>query len=250
MEEQLINEIQTIVESYNRISENTGEDFNIFSIMRMESDEVRTHSRFLGELLNPKGSHKQKDIFLKIFLDLFIDDLDFETKKATIKIEHYIGTKTKNSGGIIDLIIFDTYGKTIMIENKIYAGEQDNQLLRYHNYNKEAKLLYLTLEGNESSISLNIENYQTISYENDIINWLELCKKEVADISIIRESINQYINLLKKLTNQNSNKIMNNDIANRILRDENSFDSFKKIVQVKNDEVFKKIMIETIFSSK
>ncbi len=37
-----------------------------------------------------------------------------------------------------------------MIENKIYAGEQKNQLLRYHNAYREGKLLYLTLFGDES----------------------------------------------------------------------------------------------------
>ena len=255
MEEQLINEIQTIVESYNRVLEKTGENFNIFSIMRMESDEVRTHSRFLGELLNPNGSHNQGDVFLKIFVNLFTDDLDLDTKNTIVNIEHYIGPKTEDTGGIIDLIISDEVGRTIMIENKIYAGEQNNQLLRYHNFKPDGKLLYLTLYGHESSQSNNsVENigisnseiYQTVSYENDIISWLELCKKEVVDISIIRESINQYINLLKKLTNQNSNKIMNNNIANRILRDENSFESFKKIVRASN-EVFRKVITEVVF---
>lgn len=54
---QLLNEVQTISESYERVAGATGENFNIFSILQMESDEVATHSRFIAELLNRKGQH-------------------------------------------------------------------------------------------------------------------------------------------------------------------------------------------------
>jgi len=56
----------------------------------MESDEVKTHSRFLAELLNPKGSHGQKDVFLKKFVERF-GILDFEIKNAELFVEFYIG---------------------------------------------------------------------------------------------------------------------------------------------------------------
>jgi hypothetical protein len=56
----------------------------------MESDEVKTHSRFLAELLNPKGSHGQKDVFLKKFVERF-GIIDFEIKNAELFVEFYIG---------------------------------------------------------------------------------------------------------------------------------------------------------------
>ena len=37
---QILNEVQTISDSYERVAEVTGENFNIFSILQMESDEV------------------------------------------------------------------------------------------------------------------------------------------------------------------------------------------------------------------
>ena len=37
---------------YDEIAKITGENFNIFSIMRAESDEVRTHSRIIADFLN------------------------------------------------------------------------------------------------------------------------------------------------------------------------------------------------------
>ena len=34
-----------------------GEDFNVFKIMHVENDEVRTHSAMLAALMDPKGTH-------------------------------------------------------------------------------------------------------------------------------------------------------------------------------------------------
>jgi hypothetical protein len=43
-------------------------NFNVFSIVRNDCDEVNLHSKFLYEILNPNGSHKKGDIFLQLFL--------------------------------------------------------------------------------------------------------------------------------------------------------------------------------------
>ena len=44
-----------------------GEYFNIFSVLRLETKEVRLHSAFLAELLNPEGSHGLGKQFLELF---------------------------------------------------------------------------------------------------------------------------------------------------------------------------------------
>lgn len=54
------------MKKYKEIFEKTGENFNIFKILRIETEEVFTHSRFLCELLNPKGSHGKGSLFLNI----------------------------------------------------------------------------------------------------------------------------------------------------------------------------------------
>ena len=66
---QLLSQVNTINEAYKIVKQNTGEDFNIFGILGMERKEVKTHSKFLAELLNPKGSHLQGDMFLKLFIE-------------------------------------------------------------------------------------------------------------------------------------------------------------------------------------
>jgi hypothetical protein len=62
------------------------------------------------------------------------------------------------------------------IENKIGAGEQEDQIYRYANYckihNKKYLALYLTKFGSESTQSGD-EKYYTISYNSTILNWLK-----------------------------------------------------------------------------
>ena len=47
-----------------------GESFNIFNTIGLWSEEVRLHSAFIGELLNPNGSHGASFLFLKAFLEV------------------------------------------------------------------------------------------------------------------------------------------------------------------------------------
>src|SRR5574344_2001768 len=149
-----------------------GEYFNVFNILRLRSEELRLHSAFLAELLNPQGSHGMEDAFLIAFIkEVGIDDLNFDTKNAECSVEFYIGQVTETEGGRIDIIITNKdKNKAIIIENKIYARDQEKQLSRYKKYAnnyKYYKLLYLTLEGEEASkcsIGKEIFEYQCISY--------------------------------------------------------------------------------------
>ena len=65
----LLEQVFTIRKAYELVAKNTGEKFNLFSILGMESLEVKTHSRFLAELLNNKGSHLRGSSFLELFID-------------------------------------------------------------------------------------------------------------------------------------------------------------------------------------
>lgn len=56
--ESLLQQVSYINKMYAKLEESENSSFNIFSILRHESEEVGLHSRFLAELLNPGGSHK------------------------------------------------------------------------------------------------------------------------------------------------------------------------------------------------
>ncbi|MCR9229115.1 MAG: PD-(D/E)XK nuclease family protein [Flavobacteriaceae bacterium] len=241
---QLLHEIQTISASYKRVAEATGENFNIFSILQMESDEVATHSRFIAELLDPRGSHGQKDKFLKNFKDIFAPESNLKTATSKVMVEYYIGRVQMENGGRIDILIKDKEGDVIMVENKVYAPEQPNQLLRYHNAFPQGTLIYLTLFGEESRQESAQNLYRSFSYETDMITWLERCKKDALNVPIISEAITQYINLIKKLTHQNLNKQMNKDIISRILKDKGSLTAYKSLYDVNKD--LKQTIVEQI----
>lgn len=193
------------------LKESKGELYNVFNVLGLYSEEVRLHSRFLSNLLNPKGSHGLKDAFLIEFLkSLNIADFEIETKSCSSNIEHYIGPVTSNSGGRIDILI-NNGKKGIVIENKIYAADQENQLIRYENFARESlsdgyKIVYLTLYGDsasEKSTRKNEEeNYIRISYKKNIHDWLCQCIIIAERLPAVREVINQYLTLIKQLTNQ------------------------------------------------
>ena len=140
------------------------------------------------------------------------EPFDFETENAKVHVECYIGviSEDKKSGGRIDILIEDDKdkGNAIIIENKINAGDQEYQLLRYNNFAKDIyknyKLLYLTKDGGEASeYSTGKENfkYQCISYRNNILPWLECCEQAAVRHPLIRETIHQYIINLKEILN-------------------------------------------------
>lgn len=222
----LLTQSSFIIKQYDKIAELTGENFNIFNILGLTTNEVRMHSALLGELLNPKGSHGQKEVFLKLFCEQFYIK-EFNCEKAHLSTEKYIGKilDDYSDGGFLDIILHDSYNNSaIIIENKILARDQHKQLERYYNYASTAyksfHLFYLTLDGRAPEISsignLTEDNYVRISYCNDIIKWLEKCRQKAVNQPLLRETITQYIISLKNLTGQTMNEKMNEDLVKMI----------------------------------
>lgn len=232
--EKLLKQATEIVNKHEELEKKTGENFNLFSILDRERKEVTTHSRFLAELLSPKGSHGQGSKFLELFVDQLNNEQlkDFDYSTAIVTAELNIGNKKTDLPywGQIDTFIKDKIGNCIVIENKVYAGDQPEQLLRYHNYLKHPKngfitkvLYYLTRHGekpNVKSLSNQIEriseeDFICISYKDLIIPWLEKCIEHSRNIPNVKETISQYLRIVKKITGQINSKLMN-DINNHV----------------------------------
>lgn len=227
----LFDKIYLLNQDYKRQEDEKGESYNLFKVIDMTSNEASVHSAFLADLLNPKGLHHMGDTFLRLFTDEFLNGMSFSTETAVVEREKYIGPVTATTGGRLDIIVTDADKKAIIIENKIYASDQENQLIRYHNYaeknTSEHKLFYLSLDGtvhdedktakHDNKELIEEEHYFTISYESDILKWLEQCREKVVDKPLIREGISHYINLIKHLTNQTISKEMEKDLKNLIL---------------------------------
>lgn len=222
----LFTEVVRITSHQEEVKRLKGESFNLFSILGMESSENATHSAFLGELLNPKGSHLFGSLFLERFLEAITLQKEFDYKSASLILEKHVGTRDDQlkTGGRIDIYLIDANGNTISIENKIYAGDQYAQIERYVNHNTAKNVVYyLTLHGDDASEQSSGElkdgeHYHTISYKQTILQWLEVCLKEATEHPIVRESIRQYIILIKKLTNQLTDSKMEHEIQELIAK--------------------------------
>ncbi len=250
----LLSQVSVINKKYKEIFEKTGENFNIFNILRIEAEEVQTHSRFLCELLNPNGSHGKGELFLNLFLEdqkkdnsieneNFVEKLqNFNTNNCTVKPEVNIGFKNKEQteGGRIDILIKESNSdKAIIIENKIFAGDQLNQLIRYNNAFPtfpNPPIFYLTLELDDNKPSIASkgdlkkgDHFKCISYKDDILIWLEKCLANSSDHPILKETIKQYIFLIKQLTNQTTNNKMEKEIVNIIIENEDFIRSIFEI---------------------
>lgn len=220
----LLNDTSRVIRHQEEIARLKGETFNVFSILKMEHRENETHSTFLGEILNPKGSHGLGSIFLQRFLEQLDIQYHIDIASVEVKLEEALSKRDdiKVSGGRVDIFIKDGNDNTICIENKIYASDQNVQIARYCNFNSgKNKVYYLTLEGAEPPMyscgdkKLDVDFF-TLSYKEDIIKWLEQCQKEATQFAILRETIYQYAILIKKLTNQLSNQKMEKEVKDLI----------------------------------
>ncbi|MBQ6534691.1 MAG: PD-(D/E)XK nuclease family protein [Opitutales bacterium] len=224
--------------------QHTGEDFNIFNILKIEQYEVTTHSRFISNMLNPKGTHSQGAIFLNAFLkNVGLEDFGSSTnlEESKVEVEHSC------DDGRMDIIISigGIGGNKIVIENKIYAGLQEKQLARYINSlekdkNIKSKLLYLTLgdfANDEEEKNMlkkqkisedDRKKYQHITYSSEILNWMEECRRLAVGLPSIRECISQYIQTIRKLTNTNMNSSMMEKIF-EITQEDGLYKTYKGI---------------------
>ena len=200
--------LETIKRSFN--------EFNIFNVLGIQHREIR-HSNFLGWLFDPNESHQLDDIFLRDLFKLMGEvgvlngnDLVSFLLKDLSNTQVY-----RESVHNIDiLIVNETLGFVICIENKIYADYSDHQLEKYFTYVEEnyqwCKRYYLTLTPFRNENHKNYEagdNYTNTSY-GDIVELLKQQKTSINNaIPTVRESITQYITMCEKSVTQSGDEV-------------------------------------------
>jgi len=212
--------------------------YNLFTISSYNSYLENFHSDVIVILLNPKERHKQKSVFLNLFLDFLI------CQGISINKNNYDLSEITREQGKIDIWIKDnTSKKSIIVENKINnAGDQEEQLENYFNYAKDSgfeidAIVYLTLNGIKNApltditeLNEKIVNISAfINNQNDLSNgWLQKCYENSQDEDN-RSFIFQYIKLLKHLSQIGMDKQIKDDFY-AVINKENGFEISKSIV--------------------
>ena len=202
---------------YERYEAGRPEPFNVFSVLRSEHDEVNLHSRFLHALLDyrqPSDGHREN---LEDFLCSIVGIDKLYPDDAIVERESHN----------IDILIRDPSSmQAIVIENKIWAEDQPQQLWRYAEQLRgkgyTPHLLYLTLDGHSPyENSAGDLEYKCISYKEDLPPWLKRCQKHAYDEPELRESVAQYLHLLAKLTGTGYSEAYMKELKELCLQDDN-----------------------------
>ena len=209
-------------EDERKASELRGEQFNIFKVCGIDHYELQ-HSAIIAELLNPQGSHGQGALYLKLFMQVYgsklpIDKIEFD--RVRVRKEKW----TEAYDGRMDICVENNGLPFVIIENKLYAKDQSIQLKKYkedsdkiikRSQNPEHKyeIVYLTLDGRDATKdSGEGVEYIRMSYSKGIIKWLDLSIEYSARIPLVRETLVQYQNHIKKITNMDVSEYKKQDL--------------------------------------
>lgn len=206
--------LKTVYKDYREVRDSLKYEFNVFSSVGISTDENK-HSALLASLLLEKD-HESGQMRSTVLLEQFLkqlpilSNLKLDPNYAMVSTEVRIGPKTENNGGRIDLLI-SSRNRAIIIENKIYAGDQKNQLVRYYNYAKKYYpdgfvIIYLTLDGHEPSTYSSGDlicgkDFYCASYSGFITQWLSKGLDVVTESKpFLYYTIKQYLSIIKKMT--------------------------------------------------
>jgi hypothetical protein len=185
--------------------------FNLFRALQVQRNEVRTHSAFLAELLDPNGTHGQGSAFLDALLRYCrCKGGEFERfprlDPPTTRVVWVVSCEKPVPEGRLDIVVQSVQLKFLMvIENKIGADEQQDQIGRYQTWLIRQKqypperrvLLYLTPEGRRANTAYS-EDYFRFSYGRDVVAWLWSALPNV-EAARVREAVVQYLDLVTGL---------------------------------------------------
>lgn len=190
-------------------------DFNVFRILRLTRREVATHTPFLANLLDPAGSHAQGDLFLRCFWDRLsakrlkdgghpplppLPALDGGARWAVL-------TEQVTDRGNFDIHLrCRAIGCLMVIENKIGAGDQEDQLARYWAQMETERtlflhreLVYLTpLPRDPVPTNEDLPPFTNLTYRSDITVMIGTALQSIT-APRLRHSLEQYLEIIHAL---------------------------------------------------
>ena len=180
--------------------------YNVLELLGMAHDEDRMHTPFLADLFNPHGRHGQGHLFLRELLVQCADKMGFPRPAREVDAtEWFVETQRTTSYGNLDMVIScPELRYLLVIENKIYAGEQEGQIRRYYDWMEtrgrfygQRALIYLTPDGRKAETN-DGRPYFRLSYRRDMA---ELLQRALLSICAPRavEMLKQYLDVITRL---------------------------------------------------
>ncbi len=180
--------------------------FNIFRVLNLEAKADEVHTTFIADLLNPKGAHGQKYLFLHSFLEAMhnshstfpLPEESLTDYAWFIEPRKYIGE------GTLDIVITcPALNYLVVIANMLYDDEQGDQLVRYIRWmegNRQQytwqSLIYLTSSG-EAAESTGSAACYPASYHGQVAGMLKSALPQIS-APHLRETILQYLEVIQK----------------------------------------------------
>lgn len=220
---------------------------NLLDIADISSLENK-HSKIIEFFIEPDEEHRHPE-YGRMFLDMLRE------KGLPIKgeLESVQREKITHIGRRIDLLIKTDQNEYIIIENKVYAGDLEDQIKDYYDWVKSVSktnqtyVLYLTLDGRDPSeksfkgeIRRDLEGkkcYSALSYSEDIIKWLDNMTVKTENENLLQSSIIQYKDTIRGLCNRREGDVLKKNIAaEKLFRSYDNYDreSLLKVLDAVN----------------
>jgi len=191
--------------------------FNLLSALHIEHYETQTHSQIILFLLNDTCLPNERNTFLYLFLQTLKIPKTFLDEQWKVYRE-----KSFDSGkSRIDFVI-ESQSFCAIIEMKIDAKDGDSQLARYASFGRKKRkrycVYYLTLDGHEpeeqSIRGVDEDKLMCISFETEIVLWLQNCMRTVKKGSYKYSFLKQYLGAVKHITGTNDEVVSVTDLLN------------------------------------
>ena len=253
-------ELKALEQARERYSPQLAPDFSIFDYV--DTSELGL-SRILGDLLNPKGKHGQKDLFLRCFIERCLPNLDdngwqeFKDNLSKTKIKLEERTWAIHSYRRMDIYLSQSAKFGICIENKPYTIDQKQQLVDYAMELETRRLqkfhlVYLNEKGVPHQDSLDeaskekLEANKQISYVKytELAKCLEYCVENIPNTDV-SDFVRKLILFINKQFNGVNNMNEQQTIQDLIMKEAN----IKAAISISTQwEEKKKQLMEKLFN--
>ena len=187
-------ELYKIESEWQRIASTDAPDFRAVSIFSPDENRL---SGAIAELLNPRGTHGQGDEFLKLFLLRLPSLTTGDLSQSIIRRERRTYTIARQNRRIDILAEGRNPAWGVGIENKPWAGEQDDQLKDYtadlaNRFGQNFVLVRIAGADGEPT-SLDAATYKQLSnegkfctwrYDLEFADWLVECRKHCKSVRV------------------------------------------------------------------